>query len=49
MKNTVRPEWMKYKLKNENIDEILISIQKFVTDGTIQKLYEYIKEIEEKT
>ena len=41
-----RPDWMKEKLKDKHIDEILVSLQEFVTDGTIQVLYMYIKNLE---
>lgn len=41
-----RPEWMNKQLNNKHIDEILLSCNQFVTDGTIQKIYEYIIELE---
>lgn len=43
-----RPEWMIEKLDNKQVDNILLSCNEFVTDGSIQKIYEYINELERK-
>lgn len=48
MRKNARPTWMAKPLQNEHIDEILVSINKFVTDGTVQKIYEYIKILEKR-
>jgi len=47
-KKRTRPEWMKEKLKNETVDKILLACLDWITDGTIQIIYEYIKELEKK-
>ena len=45
MKKT-RPEWMKEPLRNKKVDEILCTITEWVTDGAVQSIYEYIRELE---
>lgn len=43
-----RPEWMIKELDNKKVDEILLSCNSFVTDGSIQSIYEYIQSLEKK-
>lgn len=48
MKNKIRPEWMNKELDNKRVDKILLTCSQFITDASIQIIYEYIKSLEKK-
>ena len=46
MKREKRPDWMTEKLNNKQIDQILLTILSFVTEGAVQAIYNYIRSLE---
>jgi len=48
MKKITRPPGMEEELKDKDIDKMLVHISQWVTDGSIQKLYERYKYLENK-
>jgi len=46
MKKNLIPIWMTKDLKNLEIHQMLIDMLAWNTDGSIQQIYEYIKELE---
>lgn len=41
-----RPACLKPPLKNKEIDGLIVELNKQMTDGVCQKIYEYIRELE---
>ena len=48
MKKKSRPEWMNKELDNKQVDSILLVCSQFITDASLQIIYEYIKAMEVK-